>query len=148
MSTYNEYLHSDFKQLGFPDYIKMLDSELQLKDVSFLFTRQNLPDAPFFGKFNTEFRFAVVHPSEDSGKRPYISLIQSSLLDGNIEDHRLAILHTQLYYQPLPTRQAIKQDIIQSFEDHLRKNISALNRINPTNPAEELEILAAHVRKR
>jgi len=148
MSTYNEYLHHDFKQLGFPDYIKMLDSELRLNDISFLFTRQNLLDAPFFGKFNTEFRFGVVHPSEDSGKRPYISLIQSSLLDASIEDHRLAVLHTQLYYQPLPNRQAIKQDILQSFEDLLRHNISTLNLIKPPNAAENLEILAAHVRKR
>ena len=148
MSTYNEYLHSDFKQLGFPDYIKMLDSELRLKDVSFLFTRQNLTGAPFFGKYNTDFRFAVVHPSEESGKRPYISLIQSNLLDPSIEDQRFAILHTRLYYHPLPTSQAIKEDLIQSFEDHLRHKISTLDRIRPTNPAEQLEILAAHVRKR
>src|SRR5689334_21479090 len=71
MSNYNEYLHSDFKRLGFPEYIKMLDGELRLKDVTFLFTRQNLLDPPFFGKYNTEFRFAIVHPPEESGKRPY-----------------------------------------------------------------------------
>ena len=148
MSTYNEYLHSEFKQLGFPDYIKMLDSELRLKSVSFLFSRQTLTDAPFFGKYNTDFSFAVVHPTEESGKRPYISLIQASLLDPSIEDQRDAILHTRLYYRPLPSRQAINEDVIQSFDDHLRHEINTLDRIRRANPKEQLEILAAHVKKR
>lgn len=148
MSNYNEYLHGDFKHLGFSNYIKMLDSELRLKDVSFLFTRQNLTGAPFFGRYNTEIRFAVVHPSEESGKRSYIGLIQSSLFDSGIEHRQEALIHNHLYYKPIPTQQAIIDHTIQLLEDHLRRKLSTVNRIAIGTPVEDLSILASHVRTR
>jgi hypothetical protein len=148
MSTYNEYLHGDFRRLGFPDYIKMLDGELRLKDVSVLSLREDLPAAPFFGKYSTEFRFALFHPSEESGKRPFISLIQSNLLDAAVEERQLAILHTRIYHHPLPSRLTMIDDIVQSFENHLRHNLSVLDRVITVDPGKELEELALQVVKR
>ncbi|GGA93142.1 hypothetical protein [Puia dinghuensis] len=148
MSTYNEYLHSNFKQLGFPNYIKMLDSEIRLKDMSFLFTQENLQQAPFFGRYNTKLCFAIIHPTDESGKRPYIGLIQSSLLDAAPEDQQKALIHNQVYYTPVPNRQAIIKDTIQFLEDHLRRKLSSLNRIALGNPVHELQLLSSNVRKR
>ncbi len=148
MSNYNEYLHGDFKQLGFPNYIKMLDTELRLKDVSFLFTRENLPGPPFFGKYDAEFRFAVAHPSEASGKRPFIAMIQSSLLDISVQDRHQSMLHSQFYYWPVPNCQALKADILQAFEDHLRHSLSVSDRMNAAGRLVQQEGLTAHVKKR
>jgi hypothetical protein len=148
MSNYNEYLHGDFKQLGFPNYIKMLDTELRLKDVSFLFTRENLPGPPFFGKYDAEFRFAIAHPSEDSGKRPFIAMIQTSLFHASIQDRQQAMLHSQFNYWPVPDRQALIADILQALEDHLRQSLSVSDRITAASRMHQGETLTAHVKKR
>ena len=148
MSNYNEYLHNDFNRLGFPNYIKMLDTELQLKSTSFLFTRENLVGAPFFGKYNTEFRFTVAHPSEDSGKRPFIAMIQSSLFDAAVQDRHEAMVHSQFYYWPVPNRQALTADILQFFEHHLRHNLSVSDRMNTASHLHQQEALSANVKKR
>jgi hypothetical protein len=124
MSCYNEYLHHDFKELGFPDYIKMLDGESRVANLNFLTTHEKLPEPPFFGKYSADIKFTIVNPSEETGKRPYIGLIQSTVFEASRGDNEPGMIHQQIYYPPFPEKRMIKQDITRSIEKIVRDRIA------------------------
>src|SRR5580704_6469552 len=108
MSCYNEYLHHDFKELGFTDYIRMLDGESRVANLNFLTTREKLSEPPFFGRYSADIRFTIVNPSEETGKRPYIGLIQFAVFEANGSKNESALINQQIYYPPFPAKSKIK----------------------------------------
>lgn len=124
MSCYNEYLHHDFKQLGFPEYIKMLDREQRMSNFNFLTTQEKLSGPPFFGKYAADIRFTIINPEEETGKRPFIGLIQSTIFEASGGNDHAAVVSRQLYYPPFPDRRHIQADITHSLESVQRSRIA------------------------
>jgi len=123
MSTYNEYLHHDLKELGYMDYIKMLDGEKRFANLNFLTTQERLSEPPFFGKYSANITFAIVNPLEDSGKRPYIGLICTTIFEVYGAKIEPGLVHEQIYYPPFPNKLQMKQDVTLTIEKIIRNQI-------------------------
>lgn len=149
MSTYNDYLHDDFKRLGFPEYVKMLDSETCLTNLSFLSTRENLQQPPVPGQYAIEFDFTIITPTPTSGKRPYIGLIQATLTNEQADNQQENPIATQLFYPPLPNRQDMREAITKMLQARESQELSSARKMNPEDTDKYLrQMNQRHKRRR
>lgn len=149
MSTYNDYLHDDFKRLGFPEYVKMLDSETCLTNLSFLSTRENLQQPPAPGQYAIEFDFTIITPTPTSGKRPYIGLIQATLTNEQADNQQENPIATQLFYPPFPNRQDMREAITKMLQARESQELSSARKMNPEDTDKYLrQMNQRHKRRR